>query len=168
MYNLLNDDVNAIGLLEAFLFILEQVVMHSIWLVHRYLALTAWMALATSTVFSMESKDEARYGWKFYIFCCGVSQSVTTWISPSRHLTSPPPPLSLVLLLKVTTLVNSSNKGPSNKKKGRSKKAHVLAASVETATLNFLDKGEKIAKESQFLKDELTAAVEDVRKQGTV
>lgn len=68
--------------------------------------------------------------------------------------------------LQVTTLVNSSNKGPSNKKKGRSKKAHVLAASVETATQNFLDKGEKIAKESQFLKDELTAAVEDVRKQG--
>uniref|UniRef100_A0A4W5JXG7 Uncharacterized protein n=1 Tax=Hucho hucho TaxID=62062 RepID=A0A4W5JXG7_9TELE len=32
--------------------------------------------------------------------------------------------------------------------------------------MNFLDKGEKIAKESQFLKDELTAAVEDVRKQG--
>uniref|UniRef100_A0A3Q3GRH3 Catenin (cadherin-associated protein), alpha 1 n=1 Tax=Labrus bergylta TaxID=56723 RepID=A0A3Q3GRH3_9LABR len=70
------------------------------------------------------------------------------------------------LVTQVTTLVNSSNKGPSNKKKGRSKKAHVLAASVETATQNFLDKGEKIAKESQFLKDELTAAVEDVRKQG--
>ncbi|KAM6977560.1 catenin alpha-1 [Aplochiton taeniatus] len=70
------------------------------------------------------------------------------------------------LVTQVTTLVNSSNKGPSNKKKGRSKKAHVLAASVETATLNFLEKGEKIAKESQFLKDELTAAVEDVRKQG--
>ncbi|XP_061580950.1 catenin alpha-1 [Cololabis saira] len=70
------------------------------------------------------------------------------------------------LVTQVTTLVNSSNKGPSNKKKGRSKKAHVLAASVETATQNFLEKGEKIAKESQFLKDELTAAVEDVRKQG--
>lgn len=41
-----------------------------------------------------------------------------------------------------------------------------MAASVETATENFLEKGEKIAKESQFLKDELTAAVEDVRKQG--
>lgn len=67
----------------------------------------------------------------------------------------------------MTTLVNSSNKGPSNKKKGRSKKAHVLAASVESATQNFLEKGEKIAKESQFLKEELTAAVEDVRKQGT-
>lgn len=37
---------------------------------------------------------------------------------------------------------------------------------METATQNFLEKGEKIAKESQFLKDELTAAVEDVRKQG--
>ncbi|XP_030648466.1 catenin alpha-1 isoform X1 [Chanos chanos] len=70
------------------------------------------------------------------------------------------------LVTQVTTLVNSSNKGPSNKKKGRSKKAHVLAASVETATQNFLEKGEKIAKESQVLKDELTAAVEDVRKQG--
>lgn len=72
----------------------------------------------------------------------------------------------LIPFYQVTTLVNSSNKGPSNKKKGRSKKAHVLAASVETATQNFLEKGEKIAKESQFLKDELTAAVEDVRKQG--
>uniref|UniRef100_A0A8C9W5S2 Catenin alpha-1 n=1 Tax=Scleropages formosus TaxID=113540 RepID=A0A8C9W5S2_SCLFO len=72
------------------------------------------------------------------------------------------------LVTQVTTLVNTSNKGPSNKKKGRSKKAHVLAASVETATQNFLEKGDKIAKESQFLKDELTAAVEDVRKQGEV
>ncbi|KAJ6659209.1 hypothetical protein lerEdw1_019254 [Lerista edwardsae] len=67
---------------------------------------------------------------------------------------------------QVTTLVNTSNKGPSNKKRGRSKKAHVLAASVEQATENFLEKGDKIAKESQFLKEELVAAVEDVRKQG--
>uniref|UniRef100_A0A8C5QE76 Catenin alpha-1 n=2 Tax=Leptobrachium leishanense TaxID=445787 RepID=A0A8C5QE76_9ANUR len=70
------------------------------------------------------------------------------------------------LVTQVTTLVNSSNKGPSNKKKGRSKKAHVLASSVEQATQNFLEKGDKIAKESQFLKEELVAAVEDVRKQG--
>ncbi|KAI2524069.1 CTNNA2 isoform 7, partial [Pan troglodytes] len=35
------------------------------------------------------------------------------------------------LVTQVTTLVNTSNKGPSGKKKGRSKKAHVLAASVE-------------------------------------
>lgn len=69
-------------------------------------------------------------------------------------------------LPKVTTLVNTSNKGPSGKKKGRSKKAHVLAASVEQATQNFLEKGDQIAKESQDLKEELVAAVEDVRKQG--
>ena len=63
-------------------------------------------------------------------------------------------------------MVNTNSKGPSNKKRGRSKKAHVLAASVEQATENFLEKGDKIAKESQFLKEELVAAVEDVRKQG--
>uniref|UniRef100_A0AAY4C2G8 Catenin alpha-2 n=1 Tax=Denticeps clupeoides TaxID=299321 RepID=A0AAY4C2G8_9TELE len=70
------------------------------------------------------------------------------------------------LVTQVTTLVNTSNKGPSSKKKGRSKKAHVLAVSVEQATQNFLEKGEQIAKESQDLKEELIAAVEDVRKQG--
>ncbi len=69
-------------------------------------------------------------------------------------------------LPQVTTLVNTSNKGPSSKKKGRSKKAHVLAVSVEQATQNFLEKGEQIAKDSQDLKEELIAAVEDVRKQG--
>ncbi|KAM4796887.1 catenin alpha-1 [Rhinophrynus dorsalis] len=72
------------------------------------------------------------------------------------------------LVTQVTTLVNTSNKDPSNKKKGRSKKAHVLAASVEQATQIFLEKGDKIAKESQFVKEELVAAVEDVRKQGDV
>lgn len=72
----------------------------------------------------------------------------------------------ILCCFQVTTLVNTSNKGPSNKKRGRSKKAHVLAASVEQATENFLEKGDKIAKESQFLKEELVAAVEDVRKQG--
>ena len=70
------------------------------------------------------------------------------------------------LVAQVTTLVNTSNKGPSSKKKGRSKKAHVLAVSVEQATQNFLEKGEQIAKDSQDLKEELIAAVEDVRKQG--
>lgn len=68
---------------------------------------------------------------------------------------------------QVTTLVNTSNKGPSSKKKGRSKKAHVLAMSVEQATQNFLEKGDQIAKDSQDLKEELISAVEEVRKQGT-
>lgn len=75
-------------------------------------------------------------------------------------------PFSFVSIPQVTTLVNTSNKGPSSKKKGRSKKAHVLAVSVEQATQNFLEKGEQIAKDSQDLKEELIAAVEDVRKQG--
>uniref|UniRef100_A0A4W4GPW7 Catenin alpha-2 n=1 Tax=Electrophorus electricus TaxID=8005 RepID=A0A4W4GPW7_ELEEL len=70
------------------------------------------------------------------------------------------------LVTQVTTLVNTSNKGPSSKKKGRSKKAHVLAMSVEQATQNFLEKGEQIAKDSQDLKDELVTAVDEVRKQG--
>lgn len=70
------------------------------------------------------------------------------------------------LVPQVTTLVNTSNKGPSSKKKGRSKKAHVLAMSVEQATQNFLEKGEQIAKDSQDLKEELITAVEEVRKQG--
>uniref|UniRef100_A0A8C9B8L0 Catenin alpha-1 n=1 Tax=Phocoena sinus TaxID=42100 RepID=A0A8C9B8L0_PHOSS len=47
-------------------------------------------------------------------------------------------------------------------------KAHVWAASVEQATDNFLEDRDKIAKESQFLKEELVAAVEGVRKQGDV
>ena len=42
----------------------------------------------------------------------------------------------------------------------------MLAVSVEQATQNFLEKGEQIAKDSQDLKEELIAAVEDVRKQG--
>uniref|UniRef100_A0A8D2AVZ0 Catenin alpha-1 n=1 Tax=Sciurus vulgaris TaxID=55149 RepID=A0A8D2AVZ0_SCIVU len=70
------------------------------------------------------------------------------------------------LVTQVTTLVKANSKGSSNKKRGRSKKAHVLIASFEQATENFLEKGDKIAKESQFLKEELVAAVEDVRKQG--
>lgn len=42
----------------------------------------------------------------------------------------------------------------------------MLAMSVEQATQNFLEKGDQIAKDSQDLKEELIAAVEDVRKQG--
>uniref|UniRef100_K7E9J1 Catenin alpha 3 n=1 Tax=Ornithorhynchus anatinus TaxID=9258 RepID=K7E9J1_ORNAN len=49
--------------------------------------------------------------------------------------------------------------------KGRSKKAHILLASVEEATWNLLDKGEKIAKEATVLKEELTSALQEVRKE---
>ncbi|XP_069720107.1 catenin alpha-3 isoform X1 [Phaenicophaeus curvirostris] len=68
------------------------------------------------------------------------------------------------LIIQVTTLVNCPE-NPSSKKKGRSKRAHVLLASVEKATWNLLDKGEKIAKEAAVFKEELHAAVADVQKE---
>nr|XP_021503427.1 catenin alpha-3-like [Meriones unguiculatus] len=70
------------------------------------------------------------------------------------------------LIIQVTTLVNCPQ-NPSNRKKGRSKRARVLLASVEEATWNLLDKGEKIAKEAAVLKEELTAALQEVRKEST-
>lgn len=54
---------------------------------------------------------------------------------------------------------------PSSKKKGRSKRARVLLASVEEATWNLLDKGEKIAKDAAVFKEELHAALGDVRRE---
>ncbi|XP_075222300.1 catenin alpha [Lycorma delicatula] len=68
------------------------------------------------------------------------------------------------LVIQVTTLVNT--KGPSKKKKGRSKRAHVLVAAVEKATENFIEKGELIAYENPDIKQEMLSAVEEVRKTG--
>uniref|UniRef100_A0A8C2SRQ0 Catenin alpha 3 n=1 Tax=Coturnix japonica TaxID=93934 RepID=A0A8C2SRQ0_COTJA len=68
------------------------------------------------------------------------------------------------LIIQVTTLVKCPQ-NPSGKKKGRSKRARVLLASVEEATWNLLDKGEKIAKEATVLKEELNAALADVQKE---
>ncbi|NXU72704.1 CTNA3 protein, partial [Oreotrochilus melanogaster] len=68
------------------------------------------------------------------------------------------------LIIQVTTLVNCPQ-NPSSKKKGRSKRARVLLASVEEATWNLLDKGEKIAKEAVVFKEELRAALTDVQKE---
>ncbi|NWI14361.1 CTNA3 protein, partial [Crypturellus soui] len=68
------------------------------------------------------------------------------------------------LIIQVTTLVNCPQ-NPSRKKKGRSKRAHVLLASVEEATWNLLDKGAKIAKEATVFKEELHSSLQDVRKE---
>uniref|UniRef100_A0A8D2N892 Catenin alpha 3 n=1 Tax=Zonotrichia albicollis TaxID=44394 RepID=A0A8D2N892_ZONAL len=68
------------------------------------------------------------------------------------------------LIIQVTTLVNCPQ-NPSSKKKGRSKRARVLLASVEEATWNLLDKGEKIAQEAAVFKEELHAALADVRRE---
>lgn len=68
------------------------------------------------------------------------------------------------LVLQVTTLVNS--KGPSKKKKGKSKRANALVGTVEKATQNFIEKGEQIAYENPDITQEMLAAVEEVRKTG--
>uniref|UniRef100_A0A8D0BNH1 Uncharacterized protein n=1 Tax=Salvator merianae TaxID=96440 RepID=A0A8D0BNH1_SALMN len=68
------------------------------------------------------------------------------------------------LIIQVTTLVNCPQ-NPSNKKKGCSKRARVILASVEEAAWNLLDKGEKIAKEAPVFKEELNAVLCDVRKE---
>lgn len=59
-----------------------------------------------------------------------------------------------------------NTKGTSRKKKGRSKRAHVLVAAVEKATENFIEVGEQIAYENPDIKQEMLAAVEEVRKTG--
>ncbi|XP_011871628.1 PREDICTED: catenin alpha isoform X2 [Vollenhovia emeryi] len=68
------------------------------------------------------------------------------------------------LVLQVTTLVNT--KGPSKKKKGKSKRASALVGTVEKATTNFIEKGEKIAYENPDITAEMLSAVEEVRKTG--
>ncbi|XP_037919351.1 catenin alpha isoform X5 [Hermetia illucens] len=68
------------------------------------------------------------------------------------------------LVLQVTTLVNT--KGPSKKKKGKSKRASALVAAVEKATENFIEKGEQIAYENPDITQEMLAAVDEVRKTG--
>lgn len=60
-----------------------------------------------------------------------------------------------------------NTKGPSKKKKGRSKRAHVLVAAVKKATENFIEKGEQIAYENPDIKLEMLSAVEEVRITGT-
>ena len=67
------------------------------------------------------------------------------------------------LVMQVTTLVSS--KSP-QKKKGKSKRAHVLVAAVEKATCNFVEKGEIIARENPEIKTDMLATVEEVKSTG--
>ncbi len=67
------------------------------------------------------------------------------------------------LVMQVTTLVAS--KSP-QKKKGKSKRAHVLVAAVERATANFVEKGRLIAQENPEIEPEMVSAVEEVQSTG--
>lgn len=64
----------------------------------------------------------------------------------------------------MTTLVNTD----ASRKKGRSKRAHVLVALVEKATENFIKNGELIADENIEIREDMLLAVEEVRKTGEV
>lgn len=64
----------------------------------------------------------------------------------------------------MTTLV--SQKGPTNGKKGRSKKAKVLSAAVAKAIDHFINEGQKIAEENVEIRNEMFSAVEEVKKTG--
>lgn len=68
------------------------------------------------------------------------------------------------LVTQVTTLVNKT--GPSDLRKGQSKRAEVLVATMEKATEIFILKGQEIAAENPAMADELYAAIEDVRQTG--
>ncbi|XP_022254960.1 catenin alpha-like [Limulus polyphemus] len=70
------------------------------------------------------------------------------------------------LVIQVTTLVNT--KGPSKKKKGRSKRAHILVAAVEKANENFIQQGQDIARENPDIQHEMLSAVEEVQKTGEI
>merc|ERR1712213_40059 len=67
------------------------------------------------------------------------------------------------LVLQVTTLVAS--KSP-QKKKGKSKRAHVLVAAVERATANFVERGQQIAAENPEIQHDMMEAVQAVQATG--
>ncbi|ESO93133.1 hypothetical protein LOTGIDRAFT_178587 [Lottia gigantea] len=68
------------------------------------------------------------------------------------------------LVTQVTTLVNQN--GPSRKKRGRSKKAHVLSAAVQKATEHFVNNGEQIAEEFPEVQNDMLDAIDEVRRSG--
>ena len=63
----------------------------------------------------------------------------------------------------MTTLVAS--KSP-QKKKGKSKRAHVLVAAVERATANFVERGQQIAAENPEIQHDMMEAVQAVQASG--
>ncbi len=63
----------------------------------------------------------------------------------------------------MTTLISEQ---PSNKKKGRSKRAHLLVANVVQATENFINKASEIAHENPDMRNDLLQSIEEVKRTG--
>ena len=58
-----------------------------------------------------------------------------------------------------------ASKSP-QKKKGKSKRAHVLVAAVERATANFVERGQQIAAENPEIQHDMMEAVQAVQATG--
>ena len=67
------------------------------------------------------------------------------------------------LTFQVTSLISEQ---PSNKKKGRSKRAHLLVANVVQATDNFINKANEIAHENPEMRYDLLHSMEEVKRTG--
>lgn len=63
----------------------------------------------------------------------------------------------------MTSLISDE---PSNSKKGRSKRAHLLVSNVIQATENFIHKAGELAQENADLRNELLQCIEEVRRSG--
>jgi catenin alpha len=68
-----------------------------------------------------------------------------------------------VLFFKVTSLISEE---PSNTKKGRSKRAHLLVTNVIQATENFIKKAEEIAQENIDIRNDLLQNMKEVKRAG--
>ena len=69
----------------------------------------------------------------------------------------------LSIRFQVTSLVSDQ---PSNKKKGRSKRAHLLVANVVQATEDFIYKANEIANENPDMRNDLLQSMEEVKRTG--
>ncbi|CAF3556131.1 unnamed protein product [Adineta steineri] len=67
------------------------------------------------------------------------------------------------LVAQVTSLISDQ---PSNKKKGRSKRAHLLVANVIQAIENFINKASEIAHENPDMRNDLLQCMEEVKQTG--
>ncbi|CAF2495810.1 unnamed protein product [Rotaria sp. Silwood2] len=67
------------------------------------------------------------------------------------------------LVAQVTSLISDQ---PSNKRKGRSKRAHLLVANIIQATENFINKASEIAHENPDMRNDLLQSMEEVKRTG--
>ena len=87
------------------------------------------------------------------------------WNTKNLEVTTLSVEKALAPLVKyVTTLVNIDSN--TKKRKGKSKNAKVLVATMEKAVQHFIQTGEQIANENEDIKKEMFDAVELVRNKG--